>query len=117
MKAYSTDLRERVVAACQSGKTEAQVAQQFSLSLTSVQRYKRQLKERGDLNPKPLPGRARIIKAHQEDDFRELIASQSDWTLDAMGDAWQKKYGIKPTISVLYYTCKRLKITYKKRQK
>jgi transposase len=115
MKAYSTDLRERAVAACHNGLTEKEAAQQFSLSLTSVQRYKRQLKDEGHLNPKPLPGRARIIKADQQDEFRELVASGTDWTLDSLGDAWKERCGIKPTVSVLSDTCKRLKITYKKR--
>jgi hypothetical protein len=33
-----------------------------------------------------------------------------------LGDAWKKKYGIKPSTSVLHATRKRLKITHKKRQ-
>jgi transposase len=114
MKAYSVDLRERVLAACNEGATEKETAERFALSLTSVQRYKRHLRERGCLQPLPIPGRPKIIKKEQEEDFLALVASKTDWTLDTLGDAWKEKYGVKPTVSVLSDTCKRLKVTRKK---
>ncbi len=116
MKAYSIDLRERVLAACDEGATEKEAAKRFALSLTSVQRYKRHLRERGCLDPLPVPGRPKIVKKEQEEDFLALVASRTDWTLDTLGNAWEKKHGVKPTVSVLSDTCKRLKITRKKRR-
>ena len=114
MKAYSLDLRERVLAACDSGATEKEAARQFSLSEDTVQRYKRHRRERGTLTPKPIPGRKPHIKEEEREEFAALVASRTDWTLDSLGDAWKDRTGIKPTISVLSNTCKRLKITRKK---
>jgi transposase len=118
MQAYSVDLRQRVVAACQSGQTERQVAERFCLSLSSVQRYKRQARESPSLSPKPWPGRAPKIKKEQQEDLRALVATRTDWTLDALSQAWHKAHGV-PTIplsvSVLSDTLKRFQITYKKR--
>ncbi len=39
MKAYSTDLRERVVRALQDGKSQVWVVATFAVSLSSVQRW------------------------------------------------------------------------------
>ena len=52
MTAYSLDLRERVVAACDNGATEKEAAVRFGVSEDTVQRYKRQRRERGTLVPK-----------------------------------------------------------------
>lgn len=114
MQAYSLDLRQRVVDACRSGQTEQQVAGRFSLSLSSVQRYKRQARESQTLAPKPWPGRAPKIKKEQEDDLRALVAARTDWTLCALSPAWQQEYGVAPSVSVLSDTLQRLKITHKK---
>ena len=115
MKAYSLDLRERIVAACDGGATEKEAAERFGVCEDTVQRYKRQRREQGTLAPKPIPGRPRIIGEAQQEEFRELVASRTDWILDTLSDAWQEKFGVKPTVSVLSDTCRRLKITRKKR--
>lgn len=114
MIAYSVDLRERILAACDNGATEKEAAERFDVSEDTVQRYKRHRRERGTLVPKPIPGRPPHIKEDQHEEFAALVASKTTWTLDSLGDAWKKKYGIKPTVSVLSDTCKRLKITRKK---
>ena len=114
MRAYSLDLRRRVVDACHSGQTERQVADRFCLSLSSVQRYKRQAREGQTLAPKPWPGRAPVIKPAQQDDLRALVASRTDWTLDTLSQAWHQEYGVAPTVSVLSDTLKRLRLTHKK---
>jgi transposase len=114
MKAYSLDLRERAIGLLQEGMTCPATAERLSLSLSTVKRYKRTWKAHLSLTPKTSTGRKPNIKAEQQAEFADLIASRTDWTLDALGDAWKEKYGIKPTVSVLSSTCKRLKITRKK---
>ena len=51
MKAYSLDVRERVLAACQESPTK-EVAKRFSVSPAWVRRLKRHLRERGDILPR-----------------------------------------------------------------
>lgn len=115
MRAYSLDLRHRILEALQNGATRQETGQRFCVSLATVKRYKRQWQAHQSLEPKPIPGRPALIKAEQHQEFAELVASRSDWTLEALGEAWQHITGIKPTVSVLSDTCQRLKITRKKR--
>lgn len=57
MKAYSQDLRERILQTVDEGKTQAKAAQLLKVSEASVKRYVRQRREKGHVQPKPIPGR------------------------------------------------------------
>jgi transposase len=62
MRAYSLDLRQRIVAAVHSGLTQKAVAERFAVSTAAVSRYVHQHRDKaGNLSPKPIPGRARRI--------------------------------------------------------
>ena len=115
MKGYSLDLRERIVQACDEGATEIEAAERFGVCQDTVQRYKRRRRETGSVAATPCTGRTPKIKTSQSEEFRELVASKTDWTLDLLSHAWQEKTGVKPGISTLSNTCRRLKITFKKR--
>ena len=57
MKAYSTDLRERVVAACDAGDaTREQIADRFSVSVAWIRKLIRQRRETGSIEPRPHGG-------------------------------------------------------------
>jgi transposase len=57
MRAYSEDLRRKIVAAIERGMTKAQAAHVFDVSLSSVKRYWRIASRGGSLEPKKSPGR------------------------------------------------------------
>jgi transposase len=57
MRAYSEDLREKIVAALERGMSKAQAARTFDVSLSSVKRYSRTAREGGSLEPRKSPGR------------------------------------------------------------
>ena len=68
MRAYSTDLRERVVAAVDSGMTQGQVAAVFGVSVRSVERYLARRRATGSLTPKqqrhgPVPEKKARLQA------------------------------------------------------
>jgi transposase len=63
MKAYSEDLRQRIVQATQRGVSKAQAARLFGVSLSSVKRYARLARPRGFLAPGK--GSGRPPKIHQ----------------------------------------------------
>ena len=79
MRAYSEDLREKIVAAIERGMPKAQAARTFDVSLSSVKRYAR-IARRGELlTPKKSPGRppkadekARVLL---EEDVKERPAA------------------------------------------
>jgi len=59
MRAYSEDLRKKVVAAIERGMSKAQAARLFDVSLSSVKRYSRMAREGGSLEPRKSLGRPR----------------------------------------------------------
>ena len=116
MRAYSVDLRQRVVDALQEQEaTIDSVAERFAVSTASLKRYKRQLQQTGNLSPRPLPGRSPKVAPAQQERLRELVASRTDWTLQSLSDAWKEDTGIFVAVDVMARTLARLKITYKKR--
>jgi transposase len=59
MRAYSEDLRKKIVSAIERGMSKAQAARTFDVSLSSVKRYARTVRQGGSLTPKKSPGRPR----------------------------------------------------------
>src|SRR3712207_1966660 len=56
MKAYSEDLRERIVEAVERGMGKSEVARTFGVSLSSVKRYVGMAHQGRPLTPKKRPG-------------------------------------------------------------
>jgi transposase len=65
MKAYSEDLRERIVEAVERGLGESEVARTFGVSLSSVKRYVGMAHQRRPLTPKKRPGLRPKIDEHK----------------------------------------------------
>jgi transposase len=59
MRAYSEDLRKKIVAAVERGMSKAQAARLFDVSLSSVKRYSRSAREGESLEPRKSTGRPR----------------------------------------------------------
>ena len=114
MRPYSTDLRQRIVAALSEGKTYAQVAQQFHVSLPTVARYKRLINMGENLNPKPLPGRKPSLNSDDQHLLRQLFAQKGDWTIQTLQQAWQNQTGKKVCYSGFHRWMQRLGLSYKK---
>ena len=115
MKPLSSDLRQRVLDTLQSGQTREQAAQRFCVSLSSVQRLKRQWKQHQHLEPKPIPGRQRALKEDQAAELKQVIATQNDWTLDTLAQAWEQHAGTAISPSALHRNLHWLGYSYKKR--
>ena len=82
MRAYSLELRERIVRAVQAGHPKAEVVELFGVNRRTVNRYLR-LDAAGDLTPKPIPGRPRAITADQHADLeRQLRLHPADTLAD-----------------------------------
>jgi transposase len=57
MKAYTQELRERIVAAVDRGVPREEVADVFGVGLSTIKRYLKQRRETGSMAAKPIPGR------------------------------------------------------------
>jgi len=58
MRAYSLDLREKIVESVKKGVPKAESARRFGVDRATVKRYCKLLDERGTLEPGKAPGRA-----------------------------------------------------------
>ena len=114
MKAYSMDLRERIVAARRAGESVASVAQQFGVCSKTVRVYDKRASQ-GRLSPTPRPGKARRLSESDHQALGALVRERSDWTMAALSQAWQDKTGQVLPASTLYDALRRLEMTYKKR--
>jgi transposase len=115
MRAYSLDLRQRIVQAVLDGQTQPAVADRFGVSLASVQRFVRLHKEQGNLAAKPLPGRKPAFNAEQRQELEALLQQHPDWTLQQLTDAWHAHSGIRVCLSAVHRTVQQKDYRYKKR--
>jgi transposase len=116
MKAYSIDLRERVVRAVASGMTKSRVARTFAVSLATVKNYVRQVHDTGSLAPRPIPGRPRAIPPEQNPALVAQLRAAQDATLDELRARWEQVAGVRVSVATMSRAIKRLNWTRKKRR-
>src|SRR3954466_15585617 len=87
MKAYSTDLRQRVVAAYDAREgTQEQVAARFAVSTSWVRKLLRQRRATGSIEPRPHGGgHAPAFDAAAASRLREAVRDDDDATLVELG--------------------------------
>jgi len=112
MKAYSNDLRQRVVAAYDAREgTQEQVAARFAVSTSWVRKLLRQRRDTGSIEPGPHGGgHARAFDAPAEVHLRQVVRDDSDATLEELG----RLAGVACSVSAVHRTLDRLGITRKK---
>ena len=112
MKAYSTDLRERVVAAYDAREgTQEQVAARFAVSVSWVRKLLRQRRATGSVAPRPHGGgHAPAFDATAGAKLRQAVRDDSDATLEELG----RVAGVACSASAVYRALVRLEITRKK---
>src|SRR5438067_11245179 len=81
MKAYSEDLRERVIAAVEAGATRRAAAAQFKVSVSSAIRWARRWQMDWEIAAKPRGGSVSPLEDHAAA-VVALAAEQPDLTLD-----------------------------------
>ena len=79
MKAYSLDLRTRILNACKDGLPQREVGRRFQVSEATIRRYRTQERQTGSIAPKTSPGRPRAIPAAAE----PALVAQLERTPDA----------------------------------
>ncbi|MDQ2785148.1 MAG: transposase [Chloroflexota bacterium] len=115
MKAYSEDLRQRIVQAVEDGSSQPVVADRFSVSLNSVKRFVRQWRATGSLVPQPRPGRPRAIPPDGQADLVAQFAAIPDATLATYCDQWEAATGVRVSQSTMCRAQQRVGWTRKKR--
>jgi transposase len=81
MKAYSSDLRQRILRAVDQGHRQAEIAAAFQISVATIKRYLKQRRETGHVIAKPIPGRPPKQRAALEAELPAQLAEHRDVTL------------------------------------
>jgi len=114
--AYSIDLRKKVVESYNAGNTTlVKVADNFKISVTSVKRYLKLEREKGDLSPiignQGRPGKIDEI-GYKE--IQKIIKKRPTITLSELSEIYYKKRKVKAYRSTLSRACIKLNLRRKK---
>ena len=115
MKAYSEDLRSRVLAALAGGMSRAQVARTFQVSVSSIRRWRAQHVAVGHLRPKRPTGRPRRIGRSAETQLRAQLSASPDATVPEHVSAWTREQGTALSRWTMSRAIARLRVSRKKR--
>ena len=114
MKAYSLDLRERIVQAVEGGMAQTVAARTFGVGVATVKRYLHR-HAADDLAPRTSSGRRRVIAADAEAALRTQLAAAPDATLAEQVDQWAREQGVTVSVTTMHRSIGRLGWTRKKR--
>src|SRR5258708_34204171 len=115
MKAYSEDLRERVLKAVDQGLSRAEVVRLFGVSSASIKRYLKQRRETGSLAPKAIPGCPPRKIGPLQTGVQPQLEAHPDATLEEHCRLWEAETGVKVSISTMSRAILRLRWTRKKK--
>lgn len=110
MRAYSMDLRVRVLEAAEAGETTAELAERFTVSTAWVRRLRQRHRATGEVAPrKPRDPRVPKLRGHLPR-IRELLARTPDMTLAELRD----ELDVAVALSTLWAAVRSLGLTFKK---
>jgi transposase len=114
MRAYSTDLKERLVRAVANGLPMREVARRFEVAVTTVKRAVMQQRATGSLARKPIPGRRRAIRREQEGILLARLQAEPDATVLEHCSWWAEQQGQQLSEATMWRALRRLGWTHKK---
>src|SRR6478672_386014 len=115
MRAYSTDLKERLVRAVAEGQPMREAARRYNVAVNTVKRAVVQERETGSLERKPIPGCPRRIRPEQEVVLRARLETASDATVLEHCAWWAEHQGQSLSEATMWRAIRRLGWTHKKR--
>lgn len=95
MKAYSQDVRQRVLRAIDQDKSQAEVAETFAISTSSIKRYLKARRQSGHVLPKDIPGRPNVKGVALQAGLVEQLRAHSDATREQHCQMWEASHGVK----------------------
>src|SRR5690349_21930461 len=114
MRAYSTDLKERLVRAVAAGQPMREAARRFNVCVNTVKRAVVQARETGSLERKPIPGCPRRIGPQREAALQARLEAAPDATVLEHCAWWAEHYGQQLSEATMWRAIRRLGWTHKK---
>ena len=115
MKAYSKDLRVRVLAAVDRGVPRQEIAGTF-VSVSTIKRYLRLRRETGGVEARPIPGPPARKRAALEQRLPTQVGRNPDLTLAEHCELFEEEHGIGISTATTSRVLKSLGLPLKKRR-
>ena len=93
MRAYSQDLRERVLRALDQGKPRQEIVEMLGVSLATLKRYLKQRREQGHVRPRVIPGQVPTKRVKLQAGLEPQLRAPDDVTLERHCDLWERTHG------------------------
>ena len=114
-RAYSSDLRERVLAACEAGAgSQAEIARRFRVGERTLQRWLQAARGEGRRGPK-VPARSRGLVGGAVAALAQLVDEQNDATLAEYADRLAERTGVRRSLAAVCRALQRLGLRWKKK--
>jgi transposase len=95
MKAYSVDLREKIIATVRRGMSKAQAARTFGVGATSVKRYVKLAEEGKPLTPGKAPGKKGKLDENAMKLLKEDLHARPAVTYEKRADLLCELLGVR----------------------
>jgi transposase len=116
MKAYSKDLRLRVLAACDRGMSRREVAETFGVSISTIKRYLKLRGETGGVEAKQIPAPPARKRAALEEGLPAQVWLNPDLTLSEHCDLFEEERGVRVSTATMSRALQSLGLPLKKRR-
>jgi len=114
MRAYSQDLRDRVLRALERGERPAEIARRFEVSRVWVYQVQERWQREGSRASLPVGGHRRSCLAAMEPQLRAWIKAEVDLTLAEMCARLAQEAGIQIKVPALWHQLDKWNLTLKK---
>jgi putative transposase len=118
MKAYSIDLRQKIVDAYNNQEgSYRQLAQRFRVSFSFVKRLLKRYKDTGKIEPKPhAGGQNSKVEPEQLEIVRQLVEEDNDAILDELCSSFYQKTQLRVSRATMGRIVEKLNLTRKKKR-
>jgi transposase len=116
MKAYTTDLRQKIIETYENEPiSQRHLAKRFRVALSFIVKLLKQYRETGQLAPKARPGRPRLLNADQMQVVQDLVEAKNDITLEELCTELHQRFEVTVSASTMCRVMQRLNLTRKKK--
>ncbi len=116
MRAYSIDLREKVLRAVDQGHPREEIINVLGVSRATIKRYLKQRRETGTIAPKAIPGRTPKKLGLLQADLAAQLQAHDDLRLEDQCRLWEQTHGVQVSTTTMSQAIKRIGWTRKKRR-
>jgi transposase len=116
VKAYSVDVREKVLRAVDQGYPRSEIIKLLGVSRATIKRYLKQRRETGNVSVRPIPGRPSKKFAPLQAGLVAQLQAYPDATLEMHCQTWEQEHGLRVSPTTMGRAIRRVGWTRKKKR-